>query len=244
MESWGSCMTLTISATVLGELAQPGFCPRCFWIKLKSRKLPYQQFPGIFSSIDRYVKGIIRRHFDQSGKLPDWFPPVGEVVTLERVPHYTKFAVTEPKSGVTLRGEPDDVLRLKESTYHIVDYKTARLTPNAAGMYPRYEAQLNAYAYVASRTVFSPVSGLSLIYMEPNTDVEGNNALLARLQEEFLLGFTPKLQTVEMKPDSFVEGLLARAGDLHNQDTPPTGRAGCQECLAVEGLVALTGLGE
>jgi len=236
-------MALTISATVLGELAQPRFCPRCFWVKLKSRKLPYQQFPGIFSSIDRYVKRLTRHHFDQAGKLPAWYPPVGEVITLEPVPHYSRFAITDPGSAVTLRGEPDDVLRLHGATFHIVDYKTARLTPNAEGMYPRYEAQLNAYAYIANRTVFSPVSGLSLIYLEPDTDVEGDPALLARTREDFLLGFTPRLCAVELKPDSFVEGLLARARDLYEQDTPPTGSAGCRECQAVEDLVELTRLG-
>lgn len=232
-------MALTISATVLGELAQSGFCPRCFWIKLRSRKLPYQQFPGIFSSIDRYVKRLTRHHFDQVGKLPAWYPAVGDVVTLERVPHYTRFGVTDPGSGVTLRGEPDDVLRLHGPAFHIVDYKTARLTANADAMYPRYEAQLNAYAYIANRTVFRPVSGLSLIYLDPETDVEGNPALLARSREDFLLGFTPKLRTVEMKPDSFVEGLLAQAREFFDQGGPPTGRTGCQDCQAVEELMEL-----
>ena len=235
-------MALTISATVLGELAQPGLCPRCFWTKLKSRRLPYQQFPGIFSSIDRYVKRVTHAHFEQVGNLPAWFPQVGDVVTLEQVPHYTRFRVTDPKSGVTLRGEPDDVLRLVGDTYHIVDYKTARLTSNAEGMYPRYEAQLNAYAYIGNRTVFSPVSGLSLIYLEPDTDVEGDPSLLARSREEFLLGFSPKLRSVEMKPDSFVEALLLTAREIDKQDAPPAGRSSCKECQAVQDLVELTRL--
>ena len=233
-------MALTISATNLSELAQPGYCPRCFWVKQKSRRLPYQSFPGIFSSIDRYVKRMARHHFDSMGKLPAWFPVVGEVEGMETVPNYRSFAVTDPKSGVTLRGEPDEVLRLKGATYHILDYKTARLTANAQGMYPRYEAQLNAYAYIGSRMAFSPVSGLSLIYFEPDTDVEADPGLAVRTREEFLLGFTPKLQTVEMKPDSFIEDLLARARELLEMDTPPAGIAGCQECQAVQELVEMT----
>ena len=125
-------MPLTISATNLSELAQPGYCPRCFWVKRKSQRLPYQSFPGIFSSIDRYVKRMARHHFDSAGELPIWFPAVGDVESRETVPNYRSFAVTDPKTGVTLRGEPDEVLRLNEPTYHIVDYKTARLT-NSAG---------------------------------------------------------------------------------------------------------------
>ena len=49
----GARMQLRISAKSLGELALPDFCPRCFWLKTKARgKLPFQIFPGIFSSID------------------------------------------------------------------------------------------------------------------------------------------------------------------------------------------------
>ena len=43
---------IQISAKNLGALALPAFCPRCFWIRMKcGGKLPYQIFPGIFSSI-------------------------------------------------------------------------------------------------------------------------------------------------------------------------------------------------
>jgi hypothetical protein len=42
---------LRISAKNLGELALADFCPRCFWFKLKvENHLPFQVFPGIFSS--------------------------------------------------------------------------------------------------------------------------------------------------------------------------------------------------
>ena len=43
---------LCISAKTLGEPVLPDFCPRCFWLKLHARQLPFQIFPGIFSSID------------------------------------------------------------------------------------------------------------------------------------------------------------------------------------------------
>lgn len=232
-------MSLTISATVLGELAQKGCCPRCFWVKLKSKRLPYQAFPGIFSSIDRYVKNAAALHFQQDGRLPDWYPSVGNVVALERVPHYTKFTTTDPKTGVTLRGEPDALLRLEDGAFHILDYKTARLSTSQEGMYPRYEAQLNAYAYIAVRASFSPIAGLGLLYLEPDTDVEGDPSLLARSEKDFLLGFTPRLHPVEMKPESYVEGLLTTAADIHAQPFPPEGRPSCQDCGAVDALTRL-----
>ena len=40
-----------------GIFTIPDFCPRCFWIKLHMRfKLPFKISPGIFSSIDSYLK--------------------------------------------------------------------------------------------------------------------------------------------------------------------------------------------
>jgi len=51
---------LRISAKNIGALALPDFCPRCFWLKLKARnRLPFQIFPGIFSSIDAYTKRVV-----------------------------------------------------------------------------------------------------------------------------------------------------------------------------------------
>jgi len=47
---------LRISAKNLGELARPEFCPRCFWLRAHAKRLPFQIFPGIFSSIDAYTK--------------------------------------------------------------------------------------------------------------------------------------------------------------------------------------------
>ena len=234
-------MSYTISATVLGELAMSSLCRRCFWIKTKSPRLPYQSFPGIFSTIDRYVKRMTHTHFEREGTLPGWYPPVGDVVGLEQVPHYSKFIATDPKSGVILRGEPDDVLRLRGNDYHIVDYKTARLSTSAQGMYPRYEAQLNAYAYIAARNDLLPVTGLSLIYLDPETDVEDYPNLLDRSREEFLLGFTPRLQEVELKPEGYVENLLAAAAELHALDVPPAGKPGCRDCQALEELTQVAG---
>jgi len=48
-----------ISAKSLGALALPEFCPRCFWLKTRVRHLPFQIFPGIFSSIDAYTKRVV-----------------------------------------------------------------------------------------------------------------------------------------------------------------------------------------
>ena len=43
---------LRISAKTLGEVTLPYFCPRCFWLKLHAKHLPFQIFPGIFRPIE------------------------------------------------------------------------------------------------------------------------------------------------------------------------------------------------
>ncbi len=61
-----------ISAKNRGELAFPDFCPRCFWLRTKAKnKLPFQIFPGIFSSIDAYTKRVVHAWIDQNGGAPE-----------------------------------------------------------------------------------------------------------------------------------------------------------------------------
>lgn len=206
-------MVLTISPGTLGDLVMPDFCPRCFWIKLKCEgRFPFRiPMPGIFSSIDSYVKHVVHRYWDKEQKLPDWFPQVGEVVKLEKVPSWQKFCITDPQTTITLRGTPDDVFQLEGGTYHMIDYKTARLTTTQDQLLPKYEVQLNIYAYIGNRTFFSPVSALTLIYLDPDTDFNSTPDLLRRSEDHLMLCFTPKVMNVDIKPDSFIERLIQRA---------------------------------
>ncbi|MBE0415740.1 MAG: PD-(D/E)XK nuclease family protein [Dehalococcoidia bacterium] len=233
-------MSLIISAGTLGELARPDFCPRCFWIRLKCEKLPFQiAMPGIFSSIDSYVKKVVHRYYEKEGKLPEWFPYVGEVVKLEKTPSYHQFMITDPQTGVTLRGTPDDLFQLQDSSYHIVDYKTARLTTKQDELFPGYEVQLNAYAYIGNRTCFSPVSALTLVYLDPDTDFNSSPDLLSRSEDQLMLGFTPKTKSVEVKPQSFIEELLNRASEINELEVPPPHISGCEDCQLLENLIRI-----
>lgn len=233
-------MSLVISVGTLGSLAMPGFCPRCFWIKLKCERLPFQiPMPGIFSSIDSYVKNVVRRYYDREKKLPDWFPYIGKIAGLAEIPSYQRFSVTEPHSGATLRGVPDEVLQLEDGSYHIVDYKTSRLTKAQGWVFPMYEVQLNAYAYIGNRTCFSPVSKLSLMYLEPDTNFAENPALLDRSEDCLMLGFTPTIKSVEIKADSYIEGLLQRASKISEEEAPPHHNNRCKDCEALEGLIEI-----
>ena len=165
-------MTLTISAKDLAQYASNQFCPRCGWVRLHVKQLPFQMFPGIFSTIDRYNKLIIQSYFDREKSLPSWLGQLGEVETHIPPPHWSRFSVADDSTGVTLRGEADGIFRMADGSHTIVDYKTAKYTPGQEKMQAVYEAQLNGYAYIGERLALAPVSQLALIYMEPVTDAQ------------------------------------------------------------------------
>ena len=161
---------ITISAKNLGGVAMPGFCPRCFWIQVHAAGIPYQIFPGIFSSIDSYGKRLVHGWFDRHQCAPPWLAGLGNVTGYINPPHYTKFCIHERESNVVLRGTPDGILVMQDRSHWIVDYKTAKFTQHQDELFSMYEVQLNAYAVIGEQKGVAPVSGLALIYTEPVTD--------------------------------------------------------------------------
>ena len=125
---------IRISAKNLGAAAMPDFCPRCYWIKLRSNKLPWQIFPGIFSSIDAYTKHCVHA----SIKNAEWLSELGEIRSFEKV---KKAQFDDRKNGITLTGIPDDILICADGSAVIPDYKTAKHTDNQDKLYPMYEGQ-------------------------------------------------------------------------------------------------------
>ncbi len=161
---------IRISAKTIAELALPDFCPRCFWRKMRVSKLPYQIFPGVFSSIDSYTKKIIHRWFDDYQSTPPWLSALGELVDYYRpAPHHSRFNIVDTATNILLTGVPDDILMRRDDSHIIVDYKTAKYTSAQDKLIPLYEAQLNGYALIGAERGLQPVVGLALIYMEPVT---------------------------------------------------------------------------
>jgi len=231
----------TISATELGTYARSRFCPRCAWVRLHVKNLPYQSFPGIFSSIDRYNKLIVHNHFDREGHAPPWLAELGEAGEYLEPPHWSSFKTLDQETGITLRGEADGIFKLRDGSYVIVDYKTSRYTPAQQGMFKNYEVQLNAYAFIAERNEISPVSKLALVYMEPATDTE--TALEPSLVDNrgFTMGFRAKIVEVELRRSQLLPPLLRRARSIWDMDAPPTGVRDCKDCAAVSGLLESLG---
>jgi hypothetical protein len=230
-------MPLTISAKDLAQYGSDKFCPRCGWVRLHVKQLPFQIFPGIFSTIDRYNKLIIESYFEREQSLPAWLGQLGEVKTYIPAPHWSKFSVADADTGITLRGEADGIFRMADGSHTIVDYKTAKYTAGQGALFEVYEAQLNGYAYIGERLALSPVSQLALIYMEPATDA--STAQTPHLVNElgFSMGLKATVVPVEVKPDQVIPALLRRAGELNDMPSPPDGHPARNDCRRLDDLV-------
>jgi hypothetical protein len=228
---------IRISAKNLGALALPAHCPRCAWLTLRLRhKAPFQIFPGIFSSIDSYTKRVVHSRFDEHGGRPRWLTELGDIVGYGEPPHWSHFNLHDRAHNVLLTGMPDALLIRADGSFVIGDYKTAKYTGTQDELLPMYEVQLNAYALIAERRGFHPVSGLALIYMEPMTDPA--DARGRYRDYGFEMGFSAHVLSVQLAPD-LINPLLARVREIHDMPTSPPGRPGCKDCQLVDRLVSL-----
>ena len=235
-------MPLTISAGDLGNLAMPDFCERCFWIHRRLKNIPFQiPLPGIFSSIDSYIKNVVRQFFDQNHRVPDWLPIAGQISGYEATMHWKKFSVAHDPTGSVLRGVPDEVFHLDNGHIHIVDYKTARFSATQDALFPKYEVQVNGYAYICKLIELGDVDALTLVYLEPDSDLKKSPQWLERSSDTLMLGFTPKALSVDIKANSFIETLLERAAWINAQSSPPPHREQCETASEIDDFATLVG---
>ncbi len=205
------------------------------------RQLPWQGFPGIFSSIDRYTKQVILSHLRREGRLPPWMAAVGDSVEHLDPPHWSRFKATDHSTGVTLRGEADAIFRLRDGNCAIIDYKTSRYNPDNRSQHRVYRAQLNAYAWIARRLEFAPVSRLALVYMEPFTGDEAARLPSAVAATGLTMDFHNRVVEVDLDPDRLIPPLLRQAAGIHALPSPPGAREGCRDCVALDGLMTAMG---
>ncbi len=237
--------TIRLSATTLGSLNLPGFCPGCFWIRLHYKgAFPFQiPMPGIFISIDSYIKKLIHAPLDQGDGWPAWLPPLGAVKTYVPRLHSSWFSCENTDSGIQLAGTPDDILLLEDGSYHIVDYKTAKVTKTQGALFPQYEVQLNVYAYIAERLTqkepLAPVTALSLVYLEPQTDIASDELVDVVAGEGFRLQFKVVVKPVGLRPNDLIPPLLSRARSIIDSVEPLEHIAGCQDERLLKQLLAL-----
>lgn len=230
---------IRISAKNLGEVALPEFCPRCFWIKLRLKnRLPYQIFPGVFSTIDSYNKRIVHSWFDRYHRAPDWMAGLGPLTGYRDPPHHSKFGLVDDEHRIHLTGSPDGVFIRLDGSHLIVDYKTSRYTGNQDKLFPMYEAQLNAYALIGEHNGLAPVSGLALLYMEPVSDDAAAHDEGSHRADGFILGFTANIHPVA-QDSARIGQLMARTRAIYELAESPAARPGCKNCKLLDELVSV-----
>ncbi|MBN1618759.1 PD-(D/E)XK nuclease family protein [Candidatus Dojkabacteria bacterium] len=232
---------LKISAKNLGILALKDHCPRCFYLKLKMGfRIPYQIFPGIFSTIDSYSKKITWSHFAKHDKAPAWFGKIGKCRRVIPVPHHSKFYYIDEQLGFRLTGLPDEIVELEDGTYVIIDYKTSRYTNNQDHLLPIYKVQLNGYAHIFQKLGMGKVSGIYLLYYEPQgqAPVERDVDELIR-QDGFVMPFTAHLKRLELNPEGIVNPLLKRVRKIWDKGQVPQANEGCKDCQMLEQMMKL-----
>ena len=236
---------IRISAKNLGQLALDNCCKRCFWLKLKLNfKLPFQMFPGIFSSLGSYSKKITGCYFEKFKTFPPWFNAFGEFEEIIPVPHWRKFYFIDKETKIKLSGVPDEILKKKNGSLTIIDYKTSKFTEAKNSLGLLYKAQLNSYAWIAEKLGLSPVGGLALIYYQPETDIiEISEKELKKLvsSDKFKMLFSAHLIEVELEPEKVVKPLLRKVRELADMKKAPDGIEGCEDCEKLERLVGLVG---
>ncbi len=218
-----------ISAKTFGMLALRPHCPRCCWIKLKC-KLPYQKFPGIFSSIDSYTKKVVHGYMDQHRSAPTWLQDIGNITGYIDPPHYSKFQIPLKDYGLLMTGVADVIFTLKDGTICIADYKTATFSKAQGILMPQYQVQLNGYAMIAEKIGLGKISKLALIYMEPQTTEHDATAKDNNHNNGFKMNFQANIVNVELAPDKFLSPVIKKARKLLDLNIPPQSTANCKEC--------------
>ena len=228
-----------ISATQLGELSQRWTCPRCFWVRSRLKgQLPYQQFPAVFSQIDRFSKDLIKQSFAR-GALPEWIKQYGDFSKALPVPGHQKFKALDQDSGILLGGVPDALWVTGARELVIVDWKTSRVSEGELKKWESYVTQLNAYAWIAERqqnVELPPVRRLALLYTEPLSLKESEEGISRA--NGFVLPFRTIWKEVELQPGR-VEKLLLKAQSILSSETQPKSMRNCFECGKVDKMTQL-----
>lgn len=226
---------IKISAKNLGQVGLEDFCPRCYWIKLKSKNLPWQIFPGIFSSIDAYTKRVTHAIVDTPDR-PEWLAEMGDIVAYRNAPHWSKFTADIQEYGITLSGVVDDILVTGTGNIVIPDYKTAKYTANQDKLLPMYQIQLNGYAVIAVAREISPVTGLYLVYFEPITDDEA--ATKYKTKQGFDMAFKATPLNVPVDRTQLNEA-METTRTIYDMVKPPEPKADCKDCQALDGIYGI-----
>ena len=138
-----------------------------------------------------------------------------------------------------MTGAVDEIIQLKNKSYFIIDYKTAKYTENQDALLPLYVVQLNSYALIAQNIGLSPVSGIGLLYYEPITGIVQSGLEEVLLENGFSMGFEAHLLAVDLQGEKLIKPLLRKVREIWEMDSPPKSAKRCRDCQLLKELVGM-----
>ena len=237
---------IQLSATKLAKLAHADFCAFCFWVYLMiHQRPPFDQFPGIFSSIDRFTKGGVHAHFDKHNKPPKCFQSFTHAVSYLEV---GRLKYLEKKHGILLTGEPDDVFELEDGSLELYDYKTARFPKalendddESGQLLSGYRVQLNVYDHLLSKNGYGACDKAALVYFDPMTHLSEDEHLKQWDDNGMSLRFEAKILPIELNAAELLPPLIEKVREIYESAKPPKGRDGCKNCERIKALFEVSG---
>lgn len=234
-----------VSVTKLASLNMPDACPRCFWIDVNIGK-PYIVFPRVFNQLDKLQKRVGRILIDRLNE-PDltaypeyqsWTVQVGDIVGYFPSVTWRKFSaeIGTNTGELTIRGEPDEMVRLADGDMAIIDYKTSQSYASDT-LGDRYIAQLNAYEAIAAANEYPTVSKMALVYWSPDTDMSDQVIVDNLMPQTIALNMNAIVKDVPIKP-GLVGALVNKAISILSNGKPPAAHAKCRNCAKLEKIVA------
>ena len=218
---------VVISATLFSKFFSTDACDRCLWLRHHA-KLPYQSFPGCFSTLDRAGKSLLSIWVD-CGKTPPWLEKYGTIKALIKPPHWSKFSFE--RGGLKVRGEADAIALLESGKLLIPDLKTAVFSDAQESILPVYAGQLNCYALAAEAQGVGEVGQLVIVYCQPSAVVRRETFGDAHYSVDFSI-----LPMAVHRNDERVYEMCDRVSALLEGPLPSPGQT-CKECHIVEEFV-------
>jgi hypothetical protein len=210
------------------------FCPRDFKFSIElGFRPPFDMpMPGIMFNLDRFQKALVDAHFAQNGRLPKWLASLGCV---EPVTFPAKLTQEMPNLGLTMVGMPDYVLRSKDGSLCVVDFKTAKFKGANDPFMPVYEAQLWGYSQLLEHNDIGEVRKAALVYFANDLADYADEPLALLTSDGIRVPFTVNIHQVKIDLDEL--GKLVKIFKSY-VDLPelPDGIENCKTCTRLERL--------
>jgi len=198
-------------------------CKRCFYLKVAREIIqPSKPMASIFTKIDNQEKITFADKY-LSEFSPDF--PNGKIIESDKWVTSKYITYEENNYRQYIRGIIDSLIKMKDGTYQIIDFKTSAIDKHIQ----LYTKQLHAYAYALENPMYdrdkldAPISGLGLIIFNPNKGFHIDDNCDGLLRGEF--------NWIQMKytPDKFIK-FMDKLASLLSQDEIPEFTEGCQYC--------------